>query len=69
MVADWMELLIISWILLYLVMVLVFKYNADAVRRKHEVCGLAVILVLPFLFNWVPFLEGMYSLSGAECWI
>ena len=68
-VADWMELLIISWIVLYLVLVLVFKCSADAIRRKHEICGLAVVLVLPFLFNWVPFLEDMYSLSGAECWI
>ena len=68
-VADWMELLIIFWIMVYLVMVLVFKYSANAVRRKHEVCGVAVILVFPFLFNWVPFLKDMYSLSGAECWV
>ena len=68
-VADWMELLIIFWIMVYLAMVLVFKYSANAVRRKHEVCGVAVILVFPFLFNWVPFLKDMYGLSGGECWI
>ena len=68
-VANWLELLLICWIVLYLVMVLVFQYSANAIRRKHEVCGLAVILVLPFLFIWVPFLKGMYGLSGGECWI
>ena len=61
--------LIISWIVLYLVMVLVFKYSANAIRRKHEICGLAVILILPFLFNWVPFLKNMYGLSGGQCWM
>ena len=72
-VADWMELLIICWIVIYLVM---FKYSAHDVRRKHEMYGLAVrivlrILVLPFLFNWVPFVIGknIYGLSGGECWI
>ena len=67
--ADWLELLVICWIVLYLVMVLVFQYSADAIRRKHEICGLAVILMLPFLFIWVPFVKNMYGLSGGECWI
>ena len=64
-VVDWMILLIISWIALYLVMVLVF--SANAIRRKHEICGLAVVLILPFLFNWVPFVKNMYGLSGGKC--
>ena len=68
-IADWLELLIISWIVLYLVMVLVFKYSANAIRRKHEICGLVVVLILPFLFNWIPFLKSMYGLSGGDCWI
>ena len=66
-VVDWMILLIISWIVLYLVMVLVFQYSANAIRRKHEICGLVVVLILPFLFNWVPFLKNMYGLSGGQC--
>ena len=56
-VADWMELLVICWIVIYLVMVLVFKYSAHDVKRKHEIYGLAVILVLPFLINWLPFCD------------
>ena len=66
-VVDWMILLINCWTVLYLVMVLVFKYSADTIRRKHEICGLAVILILPFLFNWIPFLKSMYGLSGGQC--
>ena len=68
-VVDWMILLIISWTVLYLVMVLVFKYSANAIRRKHGICGLVVVLILPFLFNWLPFLKNMYGLSGGQCWI
>ena len=68
-VVDWMIMLIISWIVLYLVMVLVFKYSANAIRRKHEICGLVVVLILPFLINWIPFLKNMYSLSGGQCWM
>ena len=68
-VVDWMILSIICWIVFYFVMVLVFKYGADAIRRKHEMCGLTVVLVLPFLFNWIPFVKNMYGLSGGECWM
>ena len=68
-VVDWMILLIICWIVLYLVVVLVFKYSANAIRRKHEICGLVVVLILPFLFNWIPFLKNMYGLSGGQCWM
>ena len=66
-VVDWMIMLIISWIVFYLLMVLVF--SADALRRKHEICGLVVVLILPFLFNWVPFVKNMYGLSGGQCWM
>ena len=68
-VADWLELLVICWIVLYLAVVLVFKCSANTIRRKHEICGLTVILVLPFLLNWVPFLKNLYGLSGGNCWM
>ena len=51
-------------------MVLVFRYNANAVKVKHEACGLAVVLLLPLLVSWVPFsVKNMYGLSGVICWI
>ena len=69
-VVQWMELLVICWIVLYLVMVLVFRYNANAVKVKHEACGLAVVLLLPLLVSWVPFsVKNMYGLSEVICWI
>ena len=69
-VVGWMEKLVICWIVLYLVMVLVFRYSANAITVKHEACGLAVLLLLPLLVSWVPFsVKNMYGLSGVICWI
>ena len=68
-VVTWMELLVICWIVLYLVMVLVFRHNANAVKVKHEACGLAVVSLLPLLVTWVPFVKNMYGLSEETCWI
>lgn len=66
-VAFWMELLVIFWIVLYLLMILVFRCNVTG--TKQEACGLTVVLILPFLFNWIPFVKDMYGLSGPHCWI
>ena len=68
-VVAWMEKLIVCWIVLYLVMVLVFRHNANAVKVKHEACGLALVLLLPPLVTWVPFVKNMYGLSEVTCWI
>ena len=68
-VVAWMEKLVICWIVLYLVMVLVFRHNANAVKVKHEACDLALVLLLPPLVTWVPFVKNMYGLSEAACWI
>ena len=68
-VVFWMELLVICWIALYLLMILAFRRNVTAVKWKQEVCGLTVVLILPILFNWIPFVNDMYGLSGSYCWI
>ena len=68
-VTEWMELLVICWIVLYLVMVLVFRHSANAIKVKHEACGLAVVLLLPLVVAWVPFVKNMYGLSDVTCWI
>ena len=68
-VTLWMKMLVICWVVLYLVMVLVFRHNADNVKRKHEVCGIAVVLLLPLLVTWVPFVKNRYGLSEVACWI
>ena len=46
-----------------------FRHSANAVKVKHEACGLAVVLLLPLVVAWVPFVKNMYGLSGAACWI
>ena len=66
-VAVWSYVLLICWIVLYLVLLAVFKYNAN--QRWQEVTGLCIILVVPFVFNWIPFVHHMYGLSGLLCWI
>ena len=68
-VVFWMELLVICWIALYLLGMIALRRNVTAVKWKQEVCGLAVVLLLPFLFNWIPFAKDMYGLSGLFCWI
>ena len=66
-VAVWMYVLLICWIVLYLVLLAVFKYNAN--QRRQEITGLCIVLALPLVFNWIPFLHDMYGLSGLWCWI
>jgi len=68
-VTVWIPRLVICWIVLYLLMVLVFKHSANAIKWKHEACGLAVVLILPASISWVPFVKGMYGLSQEQCWI
>ena len=34
-----------------------------------EVFGVCVCFFLPFTFNWIPFLDNYYGLSGHWCWI
>ena len=41
----------------------------NAIKWKHEACGLAVVLILPALITWVPFVKGMYGWSQEQCWI
>jgi len=65
----WIPRLVICWIVLHLVMVLVFKHSANAIKWKHEACGLAVVLVLPASITWLPFVKDMYGWSQVQCWI
>jgi len=68
-IAAWMEMFVIFWITIYLLTVLVFSCNVTVVKWKQEVIGLAAMLILPFLFNWIPFIKDMYGISGPYCWI
>lgn len=65
--ALWTEHLIVCWIVVYIILLAVFDYSAK--KRKHEILGIIVSVFLPFTFNWIPFLKGMYGLSTLWCWI
>ena len=47
---------------------IVFRHNPNAVEVKHKACGLALVLLIPPLVTWVPFVW-LYGLSEAACWI
>lgn len=65
----WAEKLIICWIILYLMVLLVLKQSVGAIKWQHEVCGLGIVVFIPLLVNWIPFVKNMYGLSGLWCWI
>lgn len=66
-VVESAKILIVCWIVLYLLLLVVFKYNAS--KLKHEVCGIVTVLFFPFLLDWIPFRWHWYGLSGLWCWI
>ena len=37
--------------------------------KRIEMLGVCLCFLLPFTFNWIPFLDGYYGLSGHWCWI
>lgn len=64
--STWMILLAtccLTFDLLYKVVSLIFD------TRRFEPIYLFIIFVLPFLFNWIPFVKNAYGRSGALCWI
>ena len=64
---EWIFHGTMAWVIVYLTLMAVFKYQAD--KLKHEVSGLVVILLIPFIINRLPFVNKMYGLSGIWCWI
>lgn len=61
------KILVVCWIVLYLLLLVVFKRNAST--RTHEVIGLLVVVSVPCLLDWIPFRWHRYGLSGMWCWI
>ena len=61
------KILIVCWIVLYLLLLVVFKHNAS--KRRHEVAGVIVVVTVPLLADWIPFCWNWYGPSGLWCWI
>ena len=66
-IVETTKILVICWIVLYLLLLVVFKRNAST--KTHEVIGLLIVVGVPCLFDWIPFRWRRYGLSGMWCWI
>ena len=66
-VIETAKILVVCWIVLYLLLLVVFKCNAS--KPTHEAIGLGVVVALPLALDWLPFRWGSYGLSGLWCWI
>ena len=65
-VTGWMVLLAVCCLTFDLFMKVVFL-KFDTIR--YEVVYCIVIFLIPFSFNWIPFIYNAYGDSGAYCWI
>lgn len=65
--ANWVEVLVICWIELYVFVLVVLEMQLRSV--KLEVAGVLTVTFVPLLFSWEPFIEAMYGPAGVWCWI
>ena len=69
-VTAWMGHLCMTWVIIYLIYLLIKKKRIETAQRSNEeIAGLAVCFLVPFVFNWIPFLNNYYGFSGSWCWI
>ena len=62
---SWIVIMDYSVITFTLLMTAVFHKNVARLERLYVV----LIFVVPFSFNWIPFIEGTYGRAGPWCWI
>lgn len=60
-------MMVLTWILVYLFLLVIFRYRVDS--KKQEIAGLLITLGLPLIVNLLPFIHSLYGLAGAWCWI
>ena len=61
----WLKLLFMTWLTLHLFCFTLCQRSTENKEALIFVC----LALLPFLFIWVPFINQLYGLSGAWCWI
>ena len=66
---GWVVMLLVTFISLYLLLLALGKLFEKAQKFKYEVTGILVSLLLPTIFNWIPFVSNLYGLAGPWCWI
>ena len=64
-VTNWTRIMDYSVITFTLLMTAVFHKNVARLERFYVV----LIFIVPFSFNWIPFIEGTYGRAGPWCWI
>lgn len=64
-VSAWCLIMDYSVITFTLLMIAVFHKNVASLERLY----LVLIFVIPFTFNWIPFINSTYGRYGAWCWI
>ena len=65
--AGWIRSLILFWICLHIFAVVIYQNQLS--RPKQEVFGGLVVLLVPLLVSWEPFIKDSYGLTGVSCWI
>ena len=62
---GWVSLMSYICITIALLLTTYFKdYN-----RRLEIAIILIIFVIPFTFNWIPFIKSSYGKAGILCWI
>ena len=61
----WVELIFTSWLTLHLFCYIIFFKNL----KRFEWLYLSSSVLVPLLFDWIPFIHNSYGVSGAWCYI
>lgn len=69
----WMRDLVVVFIVIQLFIVTknpaIFRRPQSVKSKIAEAISICLCFLLPFTFNWIPFLNDYYGLSGHWCWI
>lgn len=44
-------------------------FSTNKSRYVYEIVGVLLVIAIPILIGWIPFVKDMYGLSGPWCWI
>ena len=64
---TWVEIVVACWINIYVLELAIFGVQMN--KRRHEVAGIVLCILLPLLLSWEPFVQNAYGPAGAWCWI
>jgi len=64
---GWVQIVLIAWVSPYAFDL--SKHNGSGLVRNSEMACIVVCAALPLFISLFPFIDGMYGLVGAWCWI